>query len=329
MKYKRPSQLSAYVVILTFTILAVIACSSSLPSTSQDIATTAKDTPTAETTVTMQNVSQTPESTASAARTLEPYPYTTPTPTSHQSSIRADVCMSVSEIPITECSALVAFYNSTDGPHWTFKRGWLETSQPCNWAGVTCLEGHVITIAMNYNELRGNLPSNIGDLPNLQTLSLYFNHLNGSIPPELGHLSNLQTLILHNNKLSGSIPPELGKLSSLKKLDLESNNLDGSIPAELGNLTNLEMLNLNNNNLSGSIPPELGNLANLRGLFLAGNDLSGNIPDELGNLSNLWMLNVNFNKLSGKLPPKLENLPGSGYDYFDWAKNQSSDQQTQ
>lgn len=473
MKYKRPSQLSVYVVILTFIILAVTACSSSSPSTPQDTATTVKDTPTAEITVTGQDVPQSPESIASAARILEPYPYTTPippptptildgiytkevkfegTPTpcrrcapyraeggtwtlildagafrvSHnttnfqgigsfivsgdqialfndpnchsyvghynweldgqslilkavkdecafglrlknlatgiwirqtneegqkidrcqppsmeaaisghwsipddcQLSINSNICTSVSEIPITECSALVSFYNSTDGPHWTFKQGWLETSQPCNWSGVTCSDGHVMVIALNYNELRGNLPPSIGDLPNLQTLSLHFNHLDGNIPPELGHLSNLQTLILHNNKLNGNIPPELGNLSSLKKLDLESNNLEGNIPAELGNLTNLETLNLNNNNLSGNIPPDLGNLANLRGLFLAGNDLSGTIPDELGNLSNLWMLNVNFNKLNGKLPPNLENLPGSGYDYFDWDKNQSSNQQT-
>jgi hypothetical protein len=239
-----------------------------------------------------------------------------------------DLCSIITEIPASECDALVSFYNSTGGPNWMFKRGWLETKQPCDWYGVKCGAGRVTAITMNYNELRGSLPSEMGNLAKLQTLSLYFNHLSEPLPPELGNLSDLEMLILHSNKLSGHIPPELGNLSSLRKLDLESNSLSGRIPPELGNLTNLETLNLNNNELSGSIPPDLGNLSNLQGLFLAGNNLSGRIPSELGNLTNLGMVNVDYNNLSGDLPGNLQNLPRSGYDFLKQDKDQPSDEAT-
>ena len=53
------------------------------------------------------------------------------------------ICTSVSEVPVSECLALASFYNSTGGPDWLLKRGWLTTEQPCDWAGITCTSGHV------------------------------------------------------------------------------------------------------------------------------------------------------------------------------------------
>jgi Leucine-rich repeat (LRR) protein len=44
--------------------------------------------------------------------------------------------------------------------------------------------------------------------------------LRGQLPTELGLLSNLQHLELRLNELSGLIPTELGSLTSLGKLDL-------------------------------------------------------------------------------------------------------------
>ena len=66
-------------------------------------------------------------------------------------------------------------------------------------------------------------------------LDLFNNQLSGSIPSELGDLSNLEWLRLFNNKLTGSIPPELGKLTKLRSLFLTGNNFneDSCIPAAL------------------------------------------------------------------------------------------------
>ena len=46
-------------------------------------------------------------------------------------------CADVTEIPISECQALEALYNSTNGSGWTNKTNWLNTLTPSNWDGVT------------------------------------------------------------------------------------------------------------------------------------------------------------------------------------------------
>ena len=221
------------------------------------------------------------------------------------------ICDSVTEIPKLECEALAALYNGNNGRMWPGEPGWLTTCTPCStpWYGVKCNDGHVTELALVYNGLFYALPSQLGNLTNLQKLDLSVNNLSGSIPPELGNLSNLTTLDLSYNKLTGSIPTTLGNLGKLQELDLESNGLSGSIPPELGNLANLTKLSLlGNHYLSGGIPLQLGNLGELQELYLGSNALGGSIPPELGNLSNLTRLNLHFDQLSGSIPPQLGNL---------------------
>jgi Leucine-rich repeat (LRR) protein len=217
-------------------------------------------------------------------------------------------CATVTEIPTTECEALVALYNSTDGDNWDDNSGWLENNTPCSWNGVTCSGGHVSTLYLPRNSLTGSIPTELGLLGNLMGLNLSGNSLTGTIPTELRLLSNLTWLSLDNNSLTGSIPTELGLLSNLTTLHLCCNSLTGSIPTELGLLSNLTTLHLCCNSLTGSIPTELGNLSNLTMLFLDRNSLTGSIPTELGNLSYLTMLFLDGNSLTGSIPTELGNL---------------------
>ena len=217
-------------------------------------------------------------------------------------------CMDVTQIPQVECAALVAFHNSTDGPHWWRREGWLQSNTPCTWFGLACTKGHITQIVMENNWLRGYLPPELGNLTNLLRLRLSGNELHDQIPVELGHLTNLQSMELGGNRLNGILPPELGDLTGLYVLDLHANHITGNIPTTLGNLTNLNRLMLSVNHLSGPIPPELGNLTNLLQLALSENLLSGPIPPTLGNLSNLELLAIELCFLSGELPPELGNL---------------------
>jgi hypothetical protein len=214
-------------------------------------------------------------------------------------------CATVTEIPSTECEALIALYNSTDDAHWWNNTGWNVTNMPCSWYGVSCSGGHVSGLELENNQLTGSIPTELGNLTNLEELWLSYNQLTGSIPSELGNLGNLTLLNLNSNQLTGSIPTELG---NLRYLWLNNNQLTGSIPTELGNLSNLRYLWLNNNQLTGTIPTELGNLTNLGSLEMAGNSLTGSIPTELGNLTNLWNLWLMGNNLTGSIPSELSNL---------------------
>ena len=157
----------------------------------------------------------------------------------------------------TDREALVALYNATDGENWENSDNWLSGAPLGEWEGVyTNDDGRVTALVLFDNALSGEIPPELGDLPNLEELHLGGNELTGEIPPELGNLPNLYQLSL-NCQLSGEIPPELS------------------------NLANLQYLVLGGNQLSGEIPPELGKLANLTGLVLRGNQLSGCVPSSL------------------------------------------------
>ena len=207
--------------------------------------------------------------------------------------------------------ALVALYNATGGPDtWIDRSGWLQTLVS-EWFGIRLnSSGRVTDIELEYNNLSGSLPSELGQLAALESLSLRFNSLTGGIPPEMGQLAELIKLHLGRNNLSGRIRPELGSLAKLEELFLPGNDFSGPIPPELGQLENLRWLFLGFNSLSGSIPVELRNLGELERLSLENNDLSGRIPPELGDLTNLDLLYLHQNDLSGTIPPELGQLAG-------------------
>jgi len=63
-------------------------------------------------------------------------------------------CTVVTEIPQVECEALVALYKSTDGPNWkdSPENNWNVTNTPCSWKNITCNNGHVTAIVLDYND---------------------------------------------------------------------------------------------------------------------------------------------------------------------------------
>ena len=274
---------------------------------------------------------------------LEEREYVPPTAEElNQTRVQAESfdCTTVTDVPLEECEALVALYESTNGAGWTDHSNWLVTTTVGNWHGVTVSNGRVMYLNLTANRLSGAIPPELGSLTNPHSFFLNRNQLSGAIPPELGNLTglwrldlsnnqlsgpipdslgntNVHTLRLYNNQLSGAIPDSLGNLD-LVYLDLSGNQLSGEIPASLGNATGLMELKLGGNQLSGEIPPELGNLNQLGYLYLDGNQLSGAIPASLGNL-NIQKLNLSGNQLSGPIPA------GLGYIYT-WELNLSCNQ---
>ena len=164
---------------------------------------------------------------------------------------------------VHDCEALLA---SRDTLSVDQSLNWDEDLPIDEWKGVELANGRVVELRMSSEGIVGTIPSELGNLSNLQGLSLWGNRLTGGIPKELGNLANLQGLSLWGNQLTGEIPPELGRLSNLTYLSLPGNQLTGEIPPELGGLSNLRCW-LSRNQLTGEIPPELGGLSNLTGCF--------------------------------------------------------------
>ena len=206
-------------------------------------------------------------------------------------------------------AALVVLYNATGGANWTNKTNWMTNTPIGQWYGVTTdASGRVTNLDLNDNQLSGTIPTQLGNLANLEGLHLTRNQLTGTIPAELGGLTSLEILALGGNQLTGTIPPWLGSLANLEELYLWGNDLTGTIPAELGSLADLQELHLGSNQLTGEIPVELGSLANLQGLHLTRNRLNGEIPPELARLTSLEILALGGNDFTGPIPNWLGSL---------------------
>jgi Leucine-rich repeat (LRR) protein len=236
----------------------------------------------------------------------------------------------LTDIPQTEKEALLALYNSTNGNNWTNKTGWdFSTPVTSGWFGITVGGGHVTGISLgnnklsgtipteigqltqlehlylNNNELNGVIPATVGQLIKIRNLNLGYNQISGPIPTEITQLTQLTSLYLNNNKLTGTIPNTIGRLTQLQILCLHVNQLSGKIPAAIGQLTLLQNFYLNQNQLDGIIPVEIGQLTKLQNFYLDTNQLSGKIPTEIGQLTQIQNLNLQTNQLNGTIPSEI------------------------
>ncbi|KAA8529897.1 hypothetical protein F0562_034499 [Nyssa sinensis] len=99
---------------------------------------------------------------------------------------------------------------------------------------------------LSYNELRGKIPDEFGEMMALQVLVLSHNQLSGEIPSSLGQLKNLGVFDASHNRLQGHIPDSFSNLSFLVQIDLSYNELTGEIPAR-GQLSTLPATQYANN----------------------------------------------------------------------------------
>ncbi|OWM90711.1 serine/threonine-protein kinase BRI1-like 2 [Punica granatum] len=99
---------------------------------------------------------------------------------------------------------------------------------------------------LSYNQLRGKIPDEMGDMVALQVLELSHNQLSGEIPSSLGKLKDLGVFDVSHNRLQGQIPDSFSNLSFLVQIDLSYNELTGQIP-QRGQLSTLPASQFQNN----------------------------------------------------------------------------------
>lgn len=213
-----------------------------------------------------------------------------------------------------------------DMPGSNFFASWDFTSDPCNFAGVSCESDKVI--ALNLGDpragspgLTGRIDPAIGKLSELTELSIVPGRIIGSLPPSISQLKELRFLAISRNFISGAIPATLGELRNLKTLDLSYNQLTGEIPRSIGTLPGLTNVILCHNRLSGPVPHFASQT--LTRLDLKRNDLSGSLAaDSLP--SSLQYLSLSWNRLSGPVDQLLTRL--NQLNFLDLSLNQFSGQ---
>lgn len=247
---------------------------------------------------------------------------------------------------------LVSFYEQTNGEEWWKQRGWLSDTPLTEWRGVKVAEVNgeprVVELRLGGNNIKGEIPTILGLLTELQALDLKYNYdVSGNIPHALYDLRALRVLNLRFTSVTGSLsekigqwtemdslslrtspwphraiektpnqavmtgelPKEIGQLTKLTFLDLGRQKFSGTLPEELGNCVSLQELDIENNNFSGPLPSSITKLTQLHSLFAQNNKISGELPEGMGKMTALEYLDLDDNQIEGALPVDLVQLP--------------------
>ena len=214
---------------------------------------------------------------------------------------------------------------------WINSTGWLEDEDECLWFGIYCtaqenpemagqMQMVVSEIVLEYNNLRGPIPSDLALLSRLSRLSFYDNEISGTIPETIGiHLTQLSDLRLSRNQLSGSLPTTFGSLSLLKLFWADDNRLSGMLPDSLGGMVNMEHVSIFSNQFSGPIPDTLSQWTKFQKAELSRNSFSGELPESIGQWRDLKHFDLLENRLTGPLPASLGQW--TGLEYIDVSGN--------
>ena len=165
------------------------------------------------------------------------------------------------------------------------------------------LEGPLPDLFWNHDYLRvlelqknlftGAISKSIFSLgASLEDLRIGDNELTGTIPTQIGNLRNLERFWAYTNQLTGKIPTQIGQLSLLHDLAIDDNRLSGAIPKQLASCPLIELW-LNTNRLSSSIPTALGDVFELENLYLDENLLTGVVSSYMS-LRNEFSFNVSM-----------------------------------
>lgn len=153
--------------------------------------------------------------------------------------------------PPDDSTALVALYNSTNGPAWTTT--WDLNTDYDTWAGVTAdTNGCVLALDLAGFGLDGTLPADLSNLEELRRLDVSNNALVGPLPNSLSGLNRLDHLNLSSNAFTGAVPDFVGTLVSCDTINLSNNQFDGTLPGTFATNDSIRFLYLNNNFIESS-----------------------------------------------------------------------------
>jgi len=208
------------------------------------------------------------------------------------------------------------FYYATGGDDWVdcsenheicrdrTSENFLSGTDECAWYGMGCRNGSIFIIlkGSSYNNLVGTIPSELAQLPELESLLIKGNTIRGTIPTEFGQLRKFNTLVASNNLLESPFPEQLLDNGLMGTIFIENNTFTGPFPPKLATLPNLQLLLAYDNGFTGTIDSRFGSLPQLQALEIGKNQLTGTVPVSIASCPSLENFNVDLNKLGGSFP---------------------------
>jgi len=233
--------------------------------------------------------------------------------------------------------ALVAIYNAMNGANWSHKLNWLNGNVQ-NWQGVTLSsEGRVTKLNLTVNNLKGSIPSEIGQLTALRILNLGNNKyveiggepnylMSSTLPVSMTNLVNLEVLSMDGLSFNSELTDVFSGMAKLRELYLNQNGFNNTqLPIGILSCSKLERLAIEGNFLSQL--PDLTGLTNLQNFTAYSNlftfeDLEPNWTISGFNYSPQHLVgqSLALNPIVGTLVThKIE--VGGAHNIYQWYKN--------
>jgi Leucine-rich repeat (LRR) protein len=160
-------------------------------------------------------------------------------------------------------------------------------------ATVDAVWPHRVIALFLKNKSLSTIPPIIGKLNKLRSLDISVNPLLKNLPNEIAELTQLNSLFYYGNKDIIALPPIIGRLYSLDTLNISVMSLDTLPSNVIQNLHQLKYLNAGSNSFR-TFPRAIENCSQLRYLNISNNDIQF-LPVELAQCSNLDSLNASDN----------------------------------
>eukprot|EP00957_Ditylum_brightwellii_P015205 1145237-Ditylum_brightwellii.AAC.1 len=157
------------------------------------------------------------------------------------------------------------------------------------------------------NNLKGEVPIELWQLPNLLILDLSSNDID-FVFEGVSKCETLKGLYLSDTGLSSLEGIGELKLIGLQAIDISSNEMTGTFPSELFTVPTLKDISMSHNSFSGSLEDKFDSFPDLMKFHAYGNDFTGQVPPSLGACDDLEDLVISENDFTGTLPPALNNL---------------------
>jgi Leucine-rich repeat (LRR) protein len=170
--------------------------------------------------------------------------------------------------------ALIAIYNTLNGANWSHKLNWLN-GKVQNWQGVTLSsEGRVTKLNLTVNNLKGSIPSDIGQLTALRILNLGNNMyveiggepnnlMSSTLPLSMANLVNLEVLSMDGLCFNSELTDIFPGMAKLRELYLNQNGFTNTqLPVGILSCSKIERLAIENNSFSQL--PDVTGLTNLQ-----------------------------------------------------------------
>ncbi len=216
-------------------------------------------------------------------------------------------CPGNTTLTLSECNALMDFYDSTQGTWWINNSGRDTNTNACNWYGIACInvawQNRIYAISGNNNNLTGSLPASLSALTKINQFNVRGNHLRGTLPSSYSAWTEIQDFQVQSNHLVGVLPDSYSAWQNIHVFYVDVNQLTGVLPDAWSAWgSDIRWFSVGANQLTGILPSSWASWTNMRYFSVQGNQLQWRLPSSWSTWTQVATLYLTNNQFVWQLP---------------------------